>query len=212
MEADLARDQLYWEAVLRRDGAMDTEFVYAVTSTGVFCRPTCPSRRPARSNVRFFVSGGDAERAGFRPCRRCRPMERGGDVIREVCRYIEANLDSDLSLAALASVAGLSRFHLQRKFKTAVGVTPREYADSCRLKAFKKDVRNGEPIASAVYGAGYGSSSRVYEKAPAQLGMTPTAYRRGGDAVRGPVRDCRVADGADAGSEDRQGRMRDPVR
>jgi AraC family transcriptional regulator of adaptative response/methylated-DNA-[protein]-cysteine methyltransferase len=183
-ETNLARDELYWQAVLRRDPSMDGEFLYAVLSTGVFCRPTCPSRRPSRSRVRFFASAEEAQRAGFRPCRRCRPLDAAVDVIREVCRFIDDNLDRSVSLDELGHAARLSPFHLQRKFKAALGVTPREYADARRLERLKAEMKNGERVTSAIYGAGYGSSSRVYEKAPAQLGMTPGAYRAGAGSVQ----------------------------
>ncbi len=183
-ETNLARDELYWQAVLHRDPSMDGEFLYAVQSTGVFCRPTCPSRRPSRSRVRFFTSAEEAQRAGFRPCRRCRPLDAAVEVIGEVCRYIDDNLDRNVSLNELGQAAGLSPFHLQRKFKAALGLTPREYADARRLERLKAEMKNGERVTSAIYGAGYGSSSRVYEKAPAQLGMTPCEYRAGAGSVQ----------------------------
>jgi AraC family transcriptional regulator of adaptative response/methylated-DNA-[protein]-cysteine methyltransferase len=183
-QANLARDELYWQAVLRRDPSMDGEFFYAVRSTGVFCRPTCPSRRPARSRVLFFSSAEEAQQAGFRPCRRCHPLETAPDVIYAACRYLDRNLERNVSLVELAQTAGLSPFHLQRKFKAALGVTPREYADARRLERLKAEMKNGERVASAIYGAGYGSSSRVYEKAAARLGMTPGEYRSGANAVQ----------------------------
>lgn len=183
-QASLARDELYWQAVLRRDPAMDGEFFYAVRSTGVFCRPTCPSRRPARSQVLFFSSAEEAQQAGFRPCRRCRPLEAAPDVICAACRYLDRNLARKVSLVELAQTAGLSPFHLQRKFKAALGVTPREYANARRWERLKAEMKNGERVASAIYGAGYGSSSRVYETAAARLGMTPGEYRSGASSVQ----------------------------
>src|SRR5690348_6354825 len=128
-----------WGAVLRRDAREDGRFVYAVRSTGVYCRPSCPSRRPRREMVVFFPEAEEAERAGFRPCLRCRPAEPPADmtVVEAVCRSIRENFDRKLPLAALARKAGYSSSHLQRMFRKTVGISPRQYADAVRLEAFK---------------------------------------------------------------------------
>lgn len=176
-----------WGAVVARDAARDGEFVFAVSSTGVYCRPSCPARRPRRENVRFFSRVEEAEKAGFRACLRCRPRAMSGnpqsDFAKEVCRYIEQHLEEPVTLARLSKVFGQSPFHLQRRFKAAVGVTPREYADSSRLRLLKRNLQAGDNVTRAMYDAGYGSSSRLYEKTASHLGMTPDRYRRGAIAA-----------------------------
>jgi AraC family transcriptional regulator of adaptative response/methylated-DNA-[protein]-cysteine methyltransferase len=175
-----------WQAVLSRDTASGADFVYAVRSTGIYCRPNCPSRRPRREQVEFFPIPEEAERAGFRPCNRCRPRDRDAQVelVRQACHLIEESLDGSPTLAALARQLAVSPHHLQRTFKRITGVTPRQYADARRLEGFKTGLKQGDSVTTALYDAGYGSSSRLYERAPAQLGMTPTAYRRGGAGMR----------------------------
>jgi AraC family transcriptional regulator of adaptative response/methylated-DNA-[protein]-cysteine methyltransferase len=173
-----------WQAVLARDRRADGTFVYAVRSTGVFCRPSCPSRRPRREMVQFFDDASGAQTAGFRPCRRCHPTEPAGadpwiEKIRRACVYL-ANVDGHLSLATLARRLGGSPYHLQRNFKRLVGVSPREYADAIRLRKVKTRLRRGEQVTGAMLDAGYGSSSRFYERAVPKLGMSPSAYKRGG--------------------------------
>ena len=181
-----AQEQIFWEAVRNRDTSMDGRFVYAVTSTGIFCRPGCPSRRPRRDRVRFFSDPESARHAGFEPCRRCKPLDAKPQVIETVCRYIEGHSDEQITLLTLADLVGLSPFHLQRKFKAAVGITPREYAQNYRLKRFKALARTSSSVTDAMYEAGYGSNSRLYEHSDAQLGMTPLSYRsRGaGESIR----------------------------
>src|SRR5471032_291108 len=171
-----------WQAVLTRDAERDGSFVYAVSSTGIYCRPSCPSRRPRRDRVTFFDAPRDAERAGYRACKRCRPGDVADPWVEKVRRasvYL-ANVDGHLSLATLARRLGGSPYHLQRNFKRIVGVTPREYAEACRLRKVKGELRKGGAVTSAVIDAGYGSSSRFYERAAPKLGMSPSAYRRGG--------------------------------
>ena len=178
----------YWRAVVSRDERFDGRFVFAVRTTRIFCRPSCASRRPRRDHVVFFADPQAAEQAGFRACRRCRP-ERGAapnrqrELVERVCRLIEANLEEPLTLARLSREAGASPHHLQRLFKRLVGVSPRQYADAQRLERFKSRVRQGGDVTSALYEAGYGSSSRLYERAPSRLGMTPATYRRGGEKM-----------------------------
>jgi AraC family transcriptional regulator of adaptative response/methylated-DNA-[protein]-cysteine methyltransferase len=174
-----------WRAVLVRDARRDGTFVYAVRSTGVYCRPSCPAPRPRRDHVRFFPVPEAAEQAGFRPCRRCRPQHATApdpqvDLVRSVCRHIEANLEGPLTLADLGDQAGLSPGHLQRTFKRVTGITPRQYADACRLGLLKARLKERRTVTMAMYEAGYGSSSRLYERASSQLGMTPATYQRGG--------------------------------
>jgi AraC family transcriptional regulator, regulatory protein of adaptative response / methylated-DNA-[protein]-cysteine methyltransferase len=175
-------DDWRWDAVQSRDRSADGRFVYGVISTGIFCRPTCPSRRPRRDRVRFFDTPALAVQAGFRACRRCDPTRdvTADDVIARASAYLTRHADQTVSLAALARVAGLSPFHLQRRFKRALGVSPREYQAACRAERFRRELRSGRDVAGATYEAGYGSPSRVYEAAPTGRGMTPATYRRGG--------------------------------
>src|SRR5437588_4458064 len=177
----------WWDAVLARDGNRDGEFVFAVSTTGVYCRPSCPAKRPRRENVAFFRRPEEAESAGYRACLRCRPKARSGnpqaETVKSICRYIEQNLDEPLTLSRLASAFQLSPFHLQRKFKSVVGITPRAYADSCRLGLLKRNLQAGHSVTRAMYDAGYSSSSRLYERTASQLGMTPDKYRRGAIAA-----------------------------
>lgn len=178
-----------WRAVLARDRRWDGAFVYAVRSTGVFCRPSCPSRRPHRRQVAFFASAPAAVAAGYRPCRRCRPVDADAAdprlaIVQKVCALIAQSEDAMPSLAALAVEVGLSPGHLQRQFKAVLGVSPRRYGEEVRLARAKALLREGEAVASAVYGAGYGSSSRLYERAGTRLGMTPASYAKGGRGAR----------------------------
>jgi AraC family transcriptional regulator of adaptative response/methylated-DNA-[protein]-cysteine methyltransferase len=175
-----------WGAVLARDARFDGRLVYGVSTTGVFCRPSCPSRRPHRSHVSFFATPGEARAAGFRPCRRCTPereLAPGSAAVEQVRIHIDAHLDDRLTLERLAAVAGLSPAHLQRSFKSRLGLSPRDYVRARRAERFKSEVRKGRSITDALYDAGYSSGSRLYENAYAQLGMTPGAYRRGGKGV-----------------------------
>jgi AraC family transcriptional regulator, regulatory protein of adaptative response / methylated-DNA-[protein]-cysteine methyltransferase len=179
-------EETCWRAVTTRDRLQDGRFVFGVTTTGIFCRPSCPSRRANRANVRFFETSGAAQAAGFRACKRCRPLEianvdaREAARIKAACDYIRAHADERVTLAALASKAGLSRFHFQRTFKAAVGLTPKQYADACRVERLKGELRTTSSVTDAVYASGFGSSSRVYEHADNRLGMTPAAYGSGG--------------------------------
>lgn len=178
-------NESYWNAVSTRDRAMDGVFYYAVMSTGVYCRPWCPSKRPRRENVVFFRAREAAERAGFRPCKRCKPdsanqCDPNAQLIERVCRYIDTNPDEPVTLEALSRALGVSPFYLQRTFKAITGITPRAYADSRRLNSLKAGLREGHSVTRSLYDAGYGSSSRLYERASSQLGMTPLRYRKQG--------------------------------
>ncbi len=180
----------YWRAVLARDARFDSTFVYAVRSTGIYCRPTCASRRPSRNQVAFYSSPEAAEHAGFRPCRRCRPHEATREspsaqakLVERICRAIETSLgegDGPITLATLSKRMGANAYRLQRSFKRVMGITPRQYADAQRLARLKSRLREGQDVTGALYDAGYGSSRALYERAPARLGMTPATYRKGG--------------------------------
>ncbi|HLV89046.1 MAG TPA: bifunctional DNA-binding transcriptional regulator/O6-methylguanine-DNA methyltransferase Ada [Candidatus Sulfotelmatobacter sp.] len=176
-----------WDAVMKRDTSQDGQFVFAVSTTGVYCRPSCAARRPRRENVEFFTRPDQAEKAGYRACLRCRPRALSGngqvDVVKAICRFIEQHLDEPITLKRLGKEFHQSPFHLQRRFKVALGITPREYADSCRLRLLKRNLQAGDSVTRAMYDAGYGSSSRLYERTSSQLGMTPDKYRRGAVAA-----------------------------
>jgi AraC family transcriptional regulator, regulatory protein of adaptative response / methylated-DNA-[protein]-cysteine methyltransferase len=174
-----------WQAVLARETDFDGAFVYAVRSTGIFCRPTCPSRRPGRAQVVFFGQPAAAEQAGFRACRRCRPggSEHSASQIELAKRarvLIEQHPDETLTLDQLGAQIGASPTHVQRVFKRVIGITPRQYAESLRIDRLKARLKQGDNVTTALYQAGYNSSSRLYEQAPERLGMTPATYGRGG--------------------------------
>lgn len=181
------REQM-WQAVAAKDPRFDGQFVFAVSSTKIYCRPSCPSRRPRRENVTFFEFPDAAERAGFRACLRCEPRrERTIDpqveLVQRACRFLDASRSETVKLADLAAHVGVSAFHLQRTFKRIMGVSPRRYLTARRFGNFKTLVREGEPVTQALYDSGFNSSSRLYEHAPEELGMTPATYGRGGRGI-----------------------------
>lgn len=178
-----------WQAVLARDARRDGAFVFAVRSTRIYCRPSCPSRRPHRHRVEFFKTPSEAEACGYRACRRCKPRDvarpdAGRDLVRRACAFIDARRDGPPTLGELASHLGRSPFHVQRIFTRLLGLSPRAYADARRLGRLKQKLKRGEDIAGALYESGYGSSSRLYEGAAAKMGMTPAIYRKGGKGMR----------------------------
>jgi len=183
-----ALDARRWRSLLARDPAADGDFVFAVRTTGIYCRPSCPARRPRRDHVAYFTGPAEAERAGFRACRRCHPQEESmhdqqATLVRQACEIIEASVDSPPSLATLSRRIGYSPYHLHRMFQRVTGVTPRQYAEALRARRLRGGLRAGTPVTQALYDAGFGSASRLYERAPSELGMTPAAYRRGGRGI-----------------------------
>ena len=190
------RNDERWEAVVRRDHVAAGEFVYGVRTTGVYCRPGCAARRPRRENVRFYASCADAESAGFRPCRRCRPQEstlaeRHARSVAAACRLAETAEETP-SLDALAQAAGLSRFHFHRVFKAATGVTPRAYAVACRADRTREALRTSRTVTDAIFEAGFNSSGSFYAESPEMLGMAPATFRDGGagETIRFAVGEC----------------------
>jgi AraC family transcriptional regulator, regulatory protein of adaptative response / methylated-DNA-[protein]-cysteine methyltransferase len=172
LDADAA-----WQQVLRRDPS--AAFLYAVITTGVFCRPACSSRRPLRANVRFFGSIDEAQAAGFRPCKRCRPTTTAwGSPLEKVRAHIEKHLDRPVRLEELGRIAGLSPFTVQRLFKQAMGASPLQYQRALRAGTLRTALKQGSTVTTAIYDAGFGSSSRAYEGT--QLGMTPARFAKGG--------------------------------
>ena len=184
MDVVMLTDDERWQAVLGRDGTHDGAFVYAVRSTGVFCRPSCPARRPRRERVEFFPTAEEAGRAGYRPCRRCAPDgdDRAGAAVAAACRLLDGPGTAP-TLAELGRAVGMSPYHLQRVFTRLVGCSPSRYAAARRLDRARAALRAGSSVTEALYDAGYGSSRAFYEGVVAGLGMTPGRYRRGGDAT-----------------------------
>jgi len=176
----------YWQATLKRDSRADGSFVLAVCSTRIYCRPSCPARRPLRRNVTFFRTREEAEKQGYRPCLRCRPNEISGSValVQRAASHLAESSEEGLRLGALAGTLGTTQATLRRAFLQVTGVNPRELAEALRIKRFKAMLRAGKSITDALYETGYGSSSRVYERSNAQLGMTPATYRKGGQGMR----------------------------
>lgn len=191
-----ADDDARWAAVVRRDAGADGQFYYSVSTTGVYCRPSCTSRLARRENVRFHATRADAEQAGYRPCKRCRPdqpslTEQYATMVAAACRQIE-NAETAPDLDTLAQLAGLSRFHFHRIFKAITGVTPRDYAAAHRAQRVRCALARSATITDAIYDAGFNSSGRFYAQSKQMLGMTPTGFRAGGadTAMRFAVGEC----------------------
>jgi AraC family transcriptional regulator of adaptative response/methylated-DNA-[protein]-cysteine methyltransferase len=188
--ASFAGDEDRWRAVADRDPAADGAFFYSVRTTGVYCRPTCPSRLALRKNVRFHATRREAEAAGFRPCKRCKPDEGGlvgrrAEAVARACRIIE-EADEAPSLGELAESVGMSAYHFHRVFKACTGVTPKGYAATHRGRRVRDELAKSTTVTQAIYGAGFSSNGRFYEESAGQLGMTPTAFRDGGGGA--PIR------------------------
>jgi AraC family transcriptional regulator of adaptative response/methylated-DNA-[protein]-cysteine methyltransferase len=184
----IPNDEQLWQAVVSKDARFDGQFVFAVSSTGVYCRPSCPSRRAHRERVSFFDLPEAAEQAGFRACLRCQPqrarvLDPQMELVQRVCSVLNASDSETVKLAELASHAGVSVFHLQRTFKRVMGISPRQYLAARRFGNFKALVRKGDSVTTALYESGFNSSSRLYEYASEELGMTPATYSRGGRGV-----------------------------
>ena len=182
----------YWQAVKQRRSTADGSFVYAVRSTGIYCRPSCPSKRPHPGRIVFFSGPREAERAGYRACRRCRPeaphpQSEAAQLVRRICQKIDETLATDpearLTLEELSRSFGLKPHKMERVFQRILGITPRQFTDAQRMTQLKSKLQKGEKVTAAMYDAGYGSSSRLYERAHGQMGMTPAAYRRGGEGM-----------------------------
>ena len=177
-------DDPRWQAIASRDKAADGTFYYAVRTTGIYCRPSCSARTPKRENVQFYETPEQAEQAGFRPCKRCKPDQlplarQHADAIAAICRSIESS-EEMLALDELAAHAGLSPYYFHRLFKSMTGLTPKAYAAACRTGRVREQLRRSATVTDAIFDAGYNSNGRFYEKSGDMLGMTPTAYRAGG--------------------------------
>lgn len=180
-----------WDAVVARNRKFDGALFYGVGTTGIYCRPSCPSRRPKPENVQFFFDPDSAEHAGFRACKRCHPRETSQstlhgklELVRNVCREVEKNVDSPLPMKQLSGTLKMHPVTLDRAFKQSTGITIKQYADARRLSLFKTSLRFGRDVTTAIYEAGYNSSSRVYEHANRKLGMTPATYSKGGNGAQ----------------------------
>jgi AraC family transcriptional regulator of adaptative response/methylated-DNA-[protein]-cysteine methyltransferase len=196
MSTTFQNDEERWAAVQRRDRAADGQFYYSVRTTGVYCRPSCGARSALRANVRFHASSADAEQAGFRPCRRCKPdqpplAERHAAMVAQMCRLIDA-ADSEPDLASLAEASGLSRFHFHRVFKAQTGLTPKAYAAGVKQRRMQAGLAGQASVTDTIYAAGFNSSGRFYAQSSGALGMTPKAYKAGGSgaAIRFAVAEC----------------------
>jgi AraC family transcriptional regulator, regulatory protein of adaptative response / methylated-DNA-[protein]-cysteine methyltransferase len=176
----------YWRATLARDSRADGSFVLAVRSTHIYCRPSCPARRPLRRNVTFFRTREEAENQGYRACLRCRPNEIAAPValVQRAASHLAESSEEGIRLGTLARTLGTTQATLRRAFLQVTGLKPRELAEALRIKRFKAMLRAGKSIADALYETGYGSSSRVYERSNAQLGMTPATYQKGGKGMK----------------------------
>jgi AraC family transcriptional regulator, regulatory protein of adaptative response / methylated-DNA-[protein]-cysteine methyltransferase len=187
-EKNMAAEQIWdgvWKMVVERNAAADALFVYAVRSTGVYCRPTCPSRRPLRKSVEFYPTPELAERAGYRACKRCTPAREHPQLrtMTALCDYLDRHRQKPVGLLELGDAVGLSPFHTQKIFRRSLGITPQQYQQARRVENFRKGLSQAENVTAAIYDAGFGSSSRLYEGAMENLGMTPTEIRGGGKDI-----------------------------
>lgn len=179
--------EIFWRAVRENDARFDGAFYLGVKTTGIYCKPSCRARLPKRENVDFYLSIRSAERGGFRACKRCKPSDVGAvdpqvAAILKACELIEG--DELLTLDDLSASVGVSSYHLQRSFKSIIGVSPKKYSEAKRMEKFKDELRGGSGVTTAMYDAGFGSSSRLYEKAAENLGMSPAVYKKGGAGMK----------------------------
>src|SRR5207247_11455211 len=183
----IATDVEKWKAVVERDETKDGLFVFAVRSTGIYCKPSCPARHPSLEQVIFFSQPDAAERSGFRACKRCQPREvrpfARAQLIQKTCRYIEANLDERLTLEILSRQAGLSPFHFQRTFKRILGISPRQYVEARRLEKMKRSLTNGETVSNSLYNAGFTPKSQRYEKTAPHFAGSPGIMPQSGQGL-----------------------------
>jgi AraC family transcriptional regulator of adaptative response/methylated-DNA-[protein]-cysteine methyltransferase len=179
-------DNAAWDAILKKDRNYDGKFIYAAVTTGIYCRPSCPARNPQRRNTLIFWTAAEAERQGYVACLRCHPnsLTPAERSIKAALDFIEKHLDETITLNTLSQVSGLSPHHLQETFKRILGLSPKSFCDARRLARFKQFLRAGRSIINACYEVGYGSSRALYEKTRKGLGMTPGAYRNGGQGIR----------------------------
>jgi AraC family transcriptional regulator, regulatory protein of adaptative response / methylated-DNA-[protein]-cysteine methyltransferase len=185
-EITLPEETTCWQAVTDRDKSYAGVFVFGVKTTRIYCRPGCPARVPLQKNVRFFALPAAAEQAGFRACKRCQPQavaprDENACRVQQVCDYIRQHLHDSLTLEDMSAAVYLSPFHLQRLFTQVMGISPRQYLDACRMTQFKAKLKEGERVTDAIYSAGFGSGSRVYERTASQMGMSPSVYQKGGE-------------------------------
>lgn len=190
-------NELFWQAVKSNDARFDGTFFLGVKTTGIYCRPSCRARLPKRENVDFYASAADAEAFGFRACLRCKPRsaEFVDPQVAKILKAVELiGGDTTLSLEDISSELQLSPFHLQRSFKQIIGVSPKKFAEARKMEKFKSEIRDGSDVTTAMYDAGYGSSSRLYEKASENLGMTPRSYKAGGKGmtIEYTITDCEL--------------------
>ena len=187
-QQSIPADAEKWRAVVERDETRDGLFVFGVRSTGIYCNPSCPARRPNLEQVVFFSQPEEAESSGFRACKRCHPRDvrssTRAELIQRTCRCIDANLDEKLTLENLSRQAGLSPFHFQRTFKKSLGISPRQYVEARRLEKVKRSLTSGQTVTNSLYDAGFSSKSRLYEKNAPPLGVSPGMFRRGGEGLR----------------------------
>ena len=179
-EVDMVFDRA-WEMVATRNVSADAMFVYAVRTTGIYCRPSCPSRRPRKQSVEFFATTDMAEQAGYRPCKRCRPREEHPQhrVVAEACAFIDSHLDENVRLEKLGARLQMSPFHVQRLFRKVLGISPKQYQHARRMERFREQLMGKASVTDALYEAGFSSSSRMYERSSDEMGMTPSEYREG---------------------------------
>ena len=185
---DYSDPNALWKAFHEPTGEQTGRLFMAVRTTGIYCRPGCPARQPKRENVRFFASAAAAERIGFRACKRCRPNLIQPDprvqLVEDVCRYLDEHFEEDVRIARVAEALDVSPQSIHRAFREVIGLTPSKYARQRRLEGLRQELRNGDDISRAIYGAGFSSPSRVYEDGASGLGMTPATYRKGGTDQR----------------------------
>jgi AraC family transcriptional regulator of adaptative response/methylated-DNA-[protein]-cysteine methyltransferase len=175
-----------WEMVEERSVAADALFVYAVRTTGIYCRPSCPSRRPLRDSVEFFPTADHARAAGYRACKRCQPGAEHPQqkLVNLACEHIDRHLDTTITLEALGKLLDLSPFHAQRLFRRALGVTPKQYQQSRRMERLRGELLAQPSVTDAIYESGFSSNSRVYENSAAEIGMTPSEYRKSAQGLK----------------------------